>query len=41
MHFALENIKLLYESRQAVTKLFNDYSLIYLRLKAKQNKEII
>ena len=37
---ALENIKLLYESRQAVVKLFNDYSSIAseAKHKAKQRK---
>ena len=32
---ALENIKLLYESRQAVIKLFNDYSSIASEAKHK------
>ena len=32
---ALENIKLLYESRQAVIKLFNDYSSIASEAKSK------
>ena len=32
---ALENIKLLYKSRQAVIKLFNEYSLITSEAKYK------
>ena len=32
---ALENIKLLYESRQTVIKLFNEYSLIASEAKHK------
>ena len=32
---ALENIKLLYESREAVIKLFNDYSSIASKAKHK------
>ena len=34
----LENIKLLYESRQAVIKLFNDYSSISFEAKHKVKK---
>ena len=39
---ALENIKLLYEPRQAVMKLFNDYSSIAseAKHKAKQRKRL-
>ena len=33
---ALENIKLLYESREVVINLFNDYSSSYLRLNTNQ-----
>ena len=32
---ALENIKLLFQSREAVIKLFNDYSLIVSEVKYK------
>ena len=32
---ALENIKLLFQSREAVSKLFNDYSLIVSEVKYK------
>ena len=35
---ALENVNLLYESRQAVIKLFNILQL-YLKLNTKQNTE--
>ena len=34
---ALENIKLLYESREAIIKLFNDYSSIASQDKYKTN----
>ena len=36
---ALENIKLLYKSREAVIKLFNDYSLIVSEAKHKAKYE--
>ena len=34
-NITLENINLLYKSRNSVFKLFNDYSSIYLRLNTK------
>ena len=36
---ALENIKLLYESREIVIKLFNDYSSIACKSKYKKKKK--
>ena len=36
---ALENIKLPYESWEAIIRLFNDYSWIVLKLNTKKNME--